>query len=269
MGNVVLPNELQDGTDAFGSEVKANDDEIVATVNGGIENINVASNADLEGSKLKDLSVIGSKVAQATLSGSDKLIDGSVTGIKMADDLAGVEGQGANLSELFSESDNAGITNVIVGREQHGGKSVWFYFTILRAATPVEIMIDDSIDWRYRMIRFVGNAYTTTGSPKTEIPGGTGLPNAYAGLSVLGSVVSPQTQVGYDVGFAFLREGGDGSGDPRVLMTWGQQAGGFSMYMFADSAGGALKMIAIGAGANEEMDVEMVVDCSPSLGSSS
>jgi hypothetical protein len=78
MGNITLPNALTDGTTAFGSQVRANDDAIVAQVNGNIEDVNIKASAAINGSKLSN--VAGSRIP------TDRIEDDAVTADKLRDD---------------------------------------------------------------------------------------------------------------------------------------------------------------------------------------
>ena len=68
MALVNLPSPLTDGTIAYGSEVKANDDAIVNDYNGNIQNVNCASNMGLVDTKLAQITT-ASKVAGTALTG--------------------------------------------------------------------------------------------------------------------------------------------------------------------------------------------------------
>lgn len=80
MGLVSLPNSLTDGTVARGSEVRANDDAIVAEVNGGLTDVNIATGAAISGSKISN--VAGSRVP------GDRIEDDAVDSTKLKDDAA-------------------------------------------------------------------------------------------------------------------------------------------------------------------------------------
>ena len=77
MGLVTLPNTLTAGALAVGEQVRANDDAIVAQVNGNITDVNVGSGAAISGSKLSN--VAGSRVP------SDRIEDDAVTFDKLRD----------------------------------------------------------------------------------------------------------------------------------------------------------------------------------------
>ena len=77
MGNVTLPNALADGTTAYGSQVRANDDAIVTQVNGNIEDVNIATGAAINGSKLSN--VAGLRVP------TDRIEDDAATFDKVRD----------------------------------------------------------------------------------------------------------------------------------------------------------------------------------------
>jgi hypothetical protein len=55
MATVSLPNDLTDGTVAYGSQVKANEDAIVNDYNGNIQNVNCAANMGLVDTKLAQI----------------------------------------------------------------------------------------------------------------------------------------------------------------------------------------------------------------------
>ena len=78
MGLVVLPNPLTDGTSAKGSEVRANDDSIVAQVNGNLTAVNLNPSAAIPGTYLSN--VAGSRVP------TDRIDDLAVTDAKLRSD---------------------------------------------------------------------------------------------------------------------------------------------------------------------------------------
>lgn len=65
MGFVTLPNALTNGTIAFGSETRANEDAVVAQVNGNIEDVNISAAAAISARKLS--TVAGLKVDEARI----------------------------------------------------------------------------------------------------------------------------------------------------------------------------------------------------------
>ena len=77
MALVALPNPLADGSTAFGSQVRGNDDAIVAQVNGNIEDVNVKVGAAIDGKKLSN--VAGLRVP------TDRIEDNAATFDKVAD----------------------------------------------------------------------------------------------------------------------------------------------------------------------------------------
>ena len=77
MGLVTLPNSLTAGTLAVGEQVRANDDAVVAQVNGNLTDVNINTGAAISGSKLSN--VAGSRVP------SDRIEDDAVTFDKLRD----------------------------------------------------------------------------------------------------------------------------------------------------------------------------------------
>lgn len=59
---VTLPNTLADGTTAHGPEVRANDDAIVAVVNGQLDDVNVSSGAAIQGTKIATGTLPGDRI---------------------------------------------------------------------------------------------------------------------------------------------------------------------------------------------------------------
>jgi hypothetical protein len=173
---VVLTYALVDGVDtALGSQVKRNDDDIVTVVNGNIEDDNVKVGADIQGSKLAGLSVAASRISDLTLV-MVKHSNRSIGGLKMRRDnttdvVGGAVGEGANVSELFSQAGDGGITNVMANRLQAGGGTLWFYFTI--ASHPLTLTIDTTVDWRERILNVTGFMRASVGGGgKAYLPGG-------------------------------------------------------------------------------------------------
>lgn len=80
MALVSLPNSLADGTPAHGPEVRANDDAIVAQVNGNLDAANVKPTANLPGTVISN--VAGSRVP------SDRIEDDAIDATKLKDDAA-------------------------------------------------------------------------------------------------------------------------------------------------------------------------------------
>jgi len=77
MALVSLPNNLVDGTTAYGSQVKANDDAIVAQVNGGLEDVNIKPAAAISGSKISN--VAGNRIP------TDRIENDAIDATKLAD----------------------------------------------------------------------------------------------------------------------------------------------------------------------------------------
>lgn len=77
MGNVTLPHPLTDGSTAYGSQVRANDDAIVAQVNGNIDDQNIKTNAGIQGTKLSNTA--GQRIP------TDRIEDNAVTFDKLSD----------------------------------------------------------------------------------------------------------------------------------------------------------------------------------------
>ena len=79
MGLVTLPHNLVDGVDtALGTQVRANDQSILdQAVNGNITDVNIATGAAIQGSKLSN--VAGSRVP------TDRIEDDAVTFDKLSD----------------------------------------------------------------------------------------------------------------------------------------------------------------------------------------
>ena len=77
MALVTLPKSLTSGTTALGSDVLANDQAIVAQVNGNLEDANIKPGAAINGSKLSNVG--GNRVP------SDRIEDGAIVTLKIAD----------------------------------------------------------------------------------------------------------------------------------------------------------------------------------------
>lgn len=76
---VSLPHALTDGTTAFGSQVRENDDAILSqAVNGNLDDANIAVGAQINGNKLSN--VMGSRVP------TTRIEDDAITAAKLADD---------------------------------------------------------------------------------------------------------------------------------------------------------------------------------------
>ena len=176
MSQVTLPYPLQDLIDvALGSQTRGNDDAIVAVLNGAVDNSNFLSGADAAGlgltsDKIANLAITAAKLSVNAVTNT-KILDGEVYGIKVADDDVGSEGQGGNRSELFSESDQVALTPVVGTRKQHGGKTIWAYFTLTSTTRAIIDTAADSIDWRYRMVNVQGFGFMSAVS-KSYLPGG-------------------------------------------------------------------------------------------------
>lgn len=100
MGLVTLPNALTDGTPARGSEVRANDDAIVAQVNGNLQAVNLAPGAGILGSQLSNIA--GNRIP------TDRIEDDAVDSTKLRDDAA----VDANRSVTTNHIRDAAVTTV-------------------------------------------------------------------------------------------------------------------------------------------------------------
>lgn len=78
MSQVTLPHALTNGTTAYGSEVRGNDDAIVTVLNSQIDKTNIAAGAGIEASKLS--TTPGERIVSANLE------DDAVTFDKLRDD---------------------------------------------------------------------------------------------------------------------------------------------------------------------------------------
>ena len=118
MALVTLTYPLTDNTTAFGSQVRANDDAIVAQVNGGLEDINIKTGAAISGLKLSN--VAGSRVPTDRIEDVNvttaKLADGAVTNAKLGalavtkDKLTTAGGQKITVAQLELASGSGAVT---------------------------------------------------------------------------------------------------------------------------------------------------------------
>lgn len=251
MGLIVLPFPLTDGTDAFGSEVKANDDAIVAQVNGNLTDVNIAAGANISGAKLGDGTLTGVKLA-----------DNTVQGVKIKNDSP--LGDGGNRSELYSGSgsnDTGGFpkTNIIAARKQHGGKTIWAYFSIAVADIGTNYIIDNSIDWRKRLIAVL-HELTVATTVRNDIPGGTADHTIFAPMLVNGALAT-----GFNGGIFFAEDGQDGSVAGQRCLNLDLVTNLDSIRLFARNTDGAL-MVRATAHTGPGISVNMKIDCSPHLG---
>ena len=265
---VSLPKPLTNGTTAFGSDVRANDDSIVSVVNGGLDNDNARTGADAAGKGFTS-----DKYADASIT-TPKLADGSVTAVKEANDLT--LGNGANLSELYTGagSDLAGgypSTNVLATRKQRGGKTIWAYFGIVIANLNVNYLIDNSHDWRRRLIAVMSEATTNTATPKGNIPGGASDDQT---IGYPGWTAGPLPGTGGNFGMFYGEEGQDGTivpgsaGGAGLDILYGN--GNYTVRWFVGSGGGGTIAGSLYARATaiqaQGIAVNAKIDCSPSLG---
>lgn len=264
MSHITLTYPLQDLIDvALGSQVRQNDDDIVAVVNGALDNSNFLSGADAAGlgltsDKIANLAITNAKLAVNAVTNT-KILDGEVYGVKLANDLSGSEGQGANRNELFNKADGTGVdTNVIVGRKQHGGKIVTAYFSIPDAAVYV---IDDSIDWRERVIVMVAYGFEQAAGAKKDIPDGVNDDDISGFVwSALG-VRDPT----FNAGIFFSEKGTADpvAGTQKLQLSFGAPAT-FLNFAARDTDGALIqKASALGAA---DMDVTMMIIAGPYLG---
>lgn len=252
---VSLPNPLINGTTAFGSEVKANDDSIVAVVNGGIDNDNMRTGADAAGKGLTT-----DKYANASVT-TAKIADGNVTAVKLADD--GTPGDGCNLSELWTGSGEDGTnsyppTNINAGRKQQGGKTIWTYFNIPIASLNTDFLIDNSIDWRNRLVTVIAEG--TVAATKADIPGG-----ANDGL-ITGPLWTGGGSVGVGMnGGIFYTQAGQATGAGALpALTFNINAATDTIRFYARAADGFL-MARMTANAATGLSICAKIDCSPRI----
>lgn len=251
MALVTVPFPLTAGTKARGSHVRANDDALAAGIN-SIDNSQIASNADIQGSKLLINSVAGSK-----------LIDDSVPAVKLADDDA--LGEGCNLSELFAGAAGGGSfpsTNVLANRKQHGGKTIWSYFSIAIGQLGTDFVLDSSIDWRRRlvMVMFEGTVVGTV----ADLPGGANQ-NGIAGPFWTGGPGVIGTGQNGGIFYSFAGKADGSTASEALTANIGAGVSPDTLRFFARAADGFLmvRATAIAAGG---VAVNAMFMCSPHLG---
>jgi len=262
MGNVTLPHPLSANTKARGSEVLANDQAITAQVNANLDD----SNYKNAGMTLSSKAVPGS--ATNTVLGAD-----SVSQEKVADQAIQAEhlkndsglpptGIGAPRNELFSESDQAAITNVVAGRQQQGGKTVWAYFKLTAADTA--IVIDDSIDWRRRIIRITLWVFGHSGASGLVLPNGAS-DNAAAAAAWNATIAAFG---GINTGLFYSEDGRVDGGTPQpVLFTGWVVTANTALQWYALDTNGALKCKSNSSlNGNAELNVYAEINCSPYIG---
>lgn len=264
MGLVTLPFTLLANTLAKASEVMANYNAILAALNGGIQNVNLSANAGLTTDKYADRSVTGTKIALAGVIAGN-LPDGGIPAIKLSDD--STPGLGANLSELFSESGGVN-TNIIATRNQHGGKTVWFYVKPSLTA-GVSIVVDaaaSSIDWRRRLVMihaFCG--ITASFPPGSLLPDGAqqNLLNAQDRNNL---VVPPVASAFFNSGVFWSGAGSTGASLPSLGLTYNNPALSTTLRFYANVSTGNLSLLTetIGGGPTG-IDFSGVVMCGPRL----
>lgn len=245
MTDVSLPNQLQDDTTAFGSEVKENDDAIVTVVEGNLDNANIKANAG----------IVGSKFANDSIDGGAKLSQGSIHADRVALDTT--PGEGGNRNELFTKADGTGIdTNILASRQQHGGKIISVYGNI--AANDTVATLDDSHDWRNRMIGVM--CIAKDGNPaKENIPGGAS--EVFEGEAIQDPVSTVNQN--FNVGVHYTQLGGTGATTPYLRLPFGGSSVSV-LRIFADSTTGELKAqteTLLGT----SVDIMALVFCGPQL----
>jgi hypothetical protein len=256
---VSLPFPLTDGTTAFGSQTRANDNSIVAVVNGGLDNDNMRTNADAAGKGLT-----ADKLADSAIT-TVKLAAGAVTFPKLADDSP--LGSGANLSELLAQVAFNGTggfpsSNINANRQQGGGKTGWGYFAIAVGQIGTDFILDDSIDWRKRliMVMFEGTVVATV----ADLPGGAN-DHLISGPFWTGG---PGVLATGQNGGMFYSENGQATGagaNPAITLNIGAGATPDTLRFYARSTDGFL-MVRATAIAATGVAANVLVMCSPHLG---
>lgn len=242
MGLVTGLKALQNGTTAFGSEVKFNDDTITAQVH-NIEAVNLATGAvtnpklatdAVSTIKIVDLAVTTAKLNTDAVTEA-KIANGAVQAEHLKNDAAfPPTGIGSPRNELFSKSDNATITNVIAGRQQQGGKIISVYMAMV--ATTTEYVIDDSMDWRKRIVSVM--AYVASGVAGLSV-----LPGGAADNATAGSLwnAGPVAGSAFVAGVFFTQDGSAGGGaNPTLTMSNNNAASSFTFDLYARAADGFL-----------------------------
>jgi len=275
MGLVNLPHLLTDGTNAYGSQVKANDDSIVTQVNGNLDNANIKSGANIDASKLLAQSVTSTQLATSSVTtvkiapdavDNTKLADSCVNAEQLNNEGVGEEGLGTPRNELYTGSGQDGAggypgTNVLANRKQQSGKTVWAYFNIGTAAT--DYLIDASIDWRRRIITIhMLMQAKAGGSAKTTLPGGAN-DDLIASRMWFGD--PPAITETVNTYMFYSEAGGDGTVAPRLFLEANMAANDDTGWIWVDSATGQLKM-KMDTFNNASVDVLAQITCSPYLG---
>lgn len=279
MGLVNLPYSLVDGTNAYGSEVKANDDAIVAQVNGNLDNANVKAGANIDAAKLLAQSITPTQLATSAVTtvkiapdavDNTKLADSCINAEQLNNEGAGEEGLGTPRNELYTGSGNDGTsgyppTNVNANRKEQSGKTVWAYFNI--PTTGTDYIIDASMDWRRRMIYGMWVVFSKlTGDAKKTLPGGS--QDDSIGVRLFSEAGGTETLDGTMQHFFFYSEAGsNGATAPRLLIK-NNISGGTDddVYIWVDSATGRLMMKGNAIASGFSMDVMAMIVCSPYLG---
>jgi hypothetical protein len=266
MALVTLPFPLTAGTKARGSHVLGNDTAITGQVNANLDDANYKNAAMTLSSK----AVPGS--ATNTIIGADaitesKVADQAIQAEHQKNDAAGSEGLGMPRNELYTGagSDDAGgypKTNINASRKQQGGKTVWAYFNIVIGSIGTDYLIDNSIDWRQRLIFICAEGtVNSAGSPRTDLPGG-GSDNAisFPFWSTPGTISS-----GGNAGL-FYSENGQATGAgafPGLDLAFGVGTPD-QVRFFARSTDGALMARATAITATG-VSVNAIIICSPDI----
>lgn len=265
MGTVVLPNPLTAHTKAEGAHVLGNDQAITAQVNSNLDDANYKN----AGMTLSAKAVPGSatnSVLGADSVTADKVADQAIQAEHLKNEAGpGSTGIGAPRNELFSESDQAAIAgNVIAGRQQQGGKIVTAYFKI--TATGTSVLIDDSIDWRRRIITIVATVNGNAGGPANRY-----LPNGADDNFINGAMWNAAIAAfgNANTGIFYSEAGrADGGGNPALVFGWSAVAN-TSLAFYALDTDGGLKCrsnASLGGGGNTELDICATIICGPYIG---
>lgn len=260
MGTITPAPTLVGGTVAYAADVMSLVNDIVAEFNGGIDNVNIRSGAGIATDRMADLAITAAKLASNAVE-TAKIKDANVTAVKLADDTATYEGQGCNLSELFTEADQAWANpSETTNQAQHGGKTIWGWF-YTSSTSPVTF--DESIDWRYRLITVHQWAYDVASAddfiPNGSNSGQVGGQPRFGQWQASGGAVSVNQWTNWGIGYSF-------SGLQFLSLDGSNITGsGIAVDWHVASADGKLQCDCSGAPTNDYAVLAMV-SCSPYIG---
>lgn len=264
---IVLPFILAAGDEARAEEVMANYQAILDVVNGGLGDLHFASDAELDGAKLKEFSVATDAIGLGAVTGS-RIGNSVVTSSHTSNDSLSGGGFGVNKSDLVS--NHLILGGAAPSAKAQGGFTTWGWIALTDNTAHQFAVLDQSVDWRQRIVKITTLAFST-GTSAILLPGGA---NDKLAESVLFRSLT-DVEGTINIGMGFLEGGSAPAGAPvaapRVRIDINLQTPGENIHadFFALSGGNGDLAMQTGTDVTSPtvfIDMYYHIEASPMLG---